>query len=108
VTDILLPPFSTIKRKTPVKRVRAKARPNRLKGAAMTEMREQVFDRDKGLCVRCGKPGSDLSHKRNKRMWGDSPENTEVMCRNCHRLFHQYGPSFEKPCPPKQRIEENS
>jgi hypothetical protein len=34
-------------------------------------------------------------------MWGDSLETTEVNCGKCHRRFHAYGPSMEKPCPPK-------
>ena len=65
-----------------------------------------------GRCVRCGKsvwmnlPQEDdasfhMAHKRNKRMWGDSLENVQAECGECHRKYHQFGPSMEKPCPPK-------
>jgi 5-methylcytosine-specific restriction endonuclease McrA len=127
----LLPPFSTIKRKTPVKRVRAKARPNRKKGKAMEQLRRECFERDHYLCQGtiwtewpdvisggwfragwpCGKPvtweSGHMAHIGAKRRHGDNLENVRTLCAECHMREHSYGKSGVKPCPPKQRIEEN-
>lgn len=88
-----------------MKRIRPVARPGRLKGAEMAELRDAVYLRDNGRCQMCGKwcgEGDwDLSHKRGKRMWGDSLETTEVACKTCHQIFHSYGKTMTKPCPKK-------
>jgi 5-methylcytosine-specific restriction endonuclease McrA len=125
VTDIL-PPFSTIKRKTPVKRVRAKARPNRLKGKAMEQLRRECFERDGYRCqgyqtlrfeslggielpVICNTPvtweSGHMAHIGAKRRHGDSLENVRTLCAECHIKEHSYGKSGIKPCPKKPRIE---
>jgi|SRR6185312_5579834 len=102
--------------RTPVKKARKKPRPGRLKRAAMKLLRELVFERDGGRCVNCGValiqyPESifhprayHLAHVRNKAMWQDSLENCVAKCSRCHLVLeHQYGPSFQKPCPPKPK-----
>jgi 5-methylcytosine-specific restriction endonuclease McrA len=97
-----MPPFSSIRRKR-----RSKARPGRVKGKKMAELRSKVFTRDAESCTRCGKfvgQEGHLAHKKAKRRHGDSPENTHVLCADCHRLEHQYGPSGVKPCPRKAGI----
>ena len=99
-------------RRTPVRKVRREPRPGRLEGVILGILRVDCYERDMGRCVRCGKsvwmnlPQEDdasfhMSHKRNKRMWGDSLENVQAECGECHRKYHQFGPSMEKPCPPK-------
>jgi len=95
-------------------RPRTKPRPGRLKGDELASLRISAYERDGHRCVRCGRtvfPDMDqeqngsmhLSHKRGKRMWGDSLDQVETYCGYCHRTFHNYGPSMEKPCPPKYR-----
>lgn len=98
--------------RTPIRRKRNKPRPGRLKGDALEALRLACWGRDKGECQKCGRftfPSepreSDvsyhMSHKRGKRMWGDSLDQIEVLCGRCHRAFHNFGPSMEKPVPKK-------
>jgi 5-methylcytosine-specific restriction endonuclease McrA len=97
-------PYRTVRQKTPVKKYRSKPRPGRVKGKKMAALRSEVFTRDGESCTRCGKfvgQEGHLAHKKAKRRHGDSPENTHVLCADCHRLEHQYGPSGVKPCPRK-------
>jgi 5-methylcytosine-specific restriction endonuclease McrA len=91
---------------------RTKPRPGRVKD--IEPLRFAIFIRDKGRCVKCGKglqfeprfhgdpDAYDMAHKRNKRMWGDTPSNLQAECHECHMEFHSYGPSMEKPCPAKR------
>ena len=85
-----------------------KTTPVRLKGNAMRTLRLQVFMRDLGRCVVCNCmvsfngnsdrfPPMHLHHKRSKRLYGDTLENTECLCANCH-LVGKHNP---KSVPPK-------
>jgi 5-methylcytosine-specific restriction endonuclease McrA len=88
-----------------IRKSRSKPRPGRKKGKAMAAMRAEVFERDGECCTRCGRfVGQDghLAHKRAKRRHGDSADNAHVLCPDCHRLEHAYGPSFQKPVPRKE------
>jgi 5-methylcytosine-specific restriction endonuclease McrA len=110
MTDI---PYTTLPPRTkPVRRVRAKARPGRLKGKAMTDLRWACYLRDLGACQECRRfthwELGQLAHIRAKRNNGDTLDNVRWLCADCHRIEHSYGKSGVKPCPPKQRIEENS
>jgi 5-methylcytosine-specific restriction endonuclease McrA len=106
MTDIL-PPFSTIKRKTPVKRVRAKARPGRLKGKAMTELRREVYYKAMGLCeLRESKDclgwagwfTGHMHHIKHRSLGGkDELSNLLWACPPCHAEEHVP----PKPCPKK-------
>ena len=94
--------------RTAVKKVRAKPRPGRLKGAKLTTRRAERWDIDKGICQGCFKPCDPnnwhLAHFRNKRMWGDGIENMRVKHPDCHLVVeHAYGPSGVKPVPPKEK-----
>lgn len=113
--------------RTAVKKVRAKPRPGRLKGKALTALRESVFERDGFRCQHLlpahitdhGQVISELwepcnllltsrtahlAHIRNKRMWGDSMENCTTKCAEHHLVNeHSYGPSGIKPVPPKEK-----
>jgi hypothetical protein len=44
-------------------------------------LKAKVFERDRGLCRRCGRPGNDIDH-----IAGDSGsmENLQLLCRSCH------------------------
>ena len=103
MSDGFISPFK------PIKKVRSKPRPGRVRGKAMGAMRSEVFKRDGDCCTNCGafvpKTGH-LAHKRSKRMFGDSPENTCVECPKCHGEYHAYGPSRQKPCPVRPVIKE--
>lgn len=63
---------------------------------AWRETRAYVFKRDFGLCVRCGKPGEIVHHKRYLTPDNiDDPsvslneDNLETLCRECHALEHE-------------------
>lgn len=92
---------------------RTKPRPGRLQGADMDKLRNDVYMRDEGRCVACKKfvmfyapsehdDSMHLAHRRNKRMWGDSIDNVDAQCGNCHRLEHAYGKDRIKPCKSKK------
>ena len=108
-------PTKTIpKRKYRPQRVVGKLGIVRLRGKALKELRRRVFERDRFLCVDCGcvvawdwkdavelgLPVGELSHHRNKRMYGDTEENTCCRCRPCHRDSHNAG---GKPVPAKEK-----
>lgn len=57
--------------------------------------RAYIFNRDAGLCVRCGAPGEIVHHKTHLTPENISdPEialgedNLETLCRDCHALAH--------------------
>jgi hypothetical protein len=66
--------------------------------------------RDKERCVQCGKrlhlnarfdgdpDAYDMAHRRNKAMWGDTLDNVESLCHDCHMKSHNAG---GKPVPRK-------
>ena|ERR1700677_818972 len=95
-------------------RPRSKPRPGRLKGEALQQLRMDCWFRDKGECQKCGihtnyvadpmvSYSYHMSHIQAKRLGGDSLDNVETLCGDCHRKYHNYGPTMEKPCPPKSR-----
>lgn len=100
-------------KRSPIKKARSKPRPGRLEGAALTKLREEVFDRDGYRCqhiwlgMRCLRlltwNTAHMAHIRNKRMWGDSLDNCTTKCAEHHLVNeHSYGPSGEKPCKKKE------
>lgn len=57
--------------------------------------REYIIVRDAGLCVRCGRPGEIVHHKKHltPENIGDlaialGEDNLELLCRDCHSLAH--------------------
>ncbi len=91
---------------------RTKPRPGRLDAEGMAALRSMRYEVDNHRCLACGTlvnfyapPEDDrsmhLAHKRGKRMWGDSLENTQTECGACHRAYHQNGPSRSKIVPAK-------
>ena len=60
------------------------------------ETRAYVFERDFGLCVRCGDPGEIVHHKIyltpeniDNPAISLNPDNLETLCRTCHALEHE-------------------
>jgi 5-methylcytosine-specific restriction endonuclease McrA len=115
VTD-LLPPFSTIKRKTPVKRVSkkrgvpkrvGKLGTVRLRGMALRKLRWECYVRDQGHCRECNKAAlweyGEMAHVRTKRNNGDTLSNVRWLCNRCHGIEHSYGKSGIKPVPAKAK-----
>ncbi len=114
-------------KRTPIRKVRSKPRPGRLKGKAMESLRREVFERDGYRCQHtwmvdywnpldgtympfqrtCGKEvtweNGHLAHIISRGRGGpDTPENTCCKCSSCHiGIEHSYGPSGVKPVPKK-------
>jgi 5-methylcytosine-specific restriction endonuclease McrA len=67
-----------------------KAKPNRLKGQAWTNLRTQWI-RSNPWCVRCGRPGEEVHHVVPRQV---APERTldvtnlATLCRSCHHALH--------------------
>ena len=60
------------------------------------KVRDYVFKRDFGLCVRCGSPGEIVHHKThltprniNNPHISLNPDNLETLCRECHAIEHE-------------------
>lgn len=71
----------------------------RLTGKALTQLRNDCFWRDGGICQECGQrvyamahhsaPNSyHMAHRRNKRNHGDTLDNVRALCGDCHRAEH--------------------
>lgn len=102
-------------RRSPIRRTRSKPRRGRLDAAGMAKLRKERYLFDDCHCVVCGNmvfmelpPEDDasmhLAHKKGKRMWGDSIQNTQTECGACHRAYHQNGPSRQKIVPSKRGL----
>lgn len=106
--------------RTPVKKARKGLRRGELSDSQKEAVRHQVYvetggkcelrlhpDCKKGVLPEFGETPWDhwhLVHLRNKRMWGWGRSNLKGGCHVCHLIvLHQYGPSFQKPCPPKTK-----
>lgn len=93
---------------------RKKPRPGRLQGVELADLRLSCWLRDDGVCKKCScqafpdlphtSPNSyHMSHIKAKRIGLDVLENVETLCGDCHRKFHNFGPSMKKPVPPKDK-----
>lgn len=58
-------------------------------------VRKYIFRRDAGLCVRCGRPGEIVHHRKPLTPANLSDpsialgeDNLELLCRDCHALAH--------------------
>ncbi len=63
---------------------------------AWRDVRNYVFKRDFGICVRCGEIGEIVHHKKyltpnniNNPSISLNPDNLELVCRVCHALEHE-------------------
>lgn len=66
------------------------------RSTAWRKVREYVFKRDLGLCVRCGEPGEIVHHKIyitpqniNDPSVTLNEKNLELICRSCHAIEHE-------------------
>ncbi len=64
--------------------------------SAWKKTRQYVFERDFGLCVRCGNVGEIVHHKKHlTRKNINNPnislglDNLELLCRTCHAIEHE-------------------
>ena len=62
---------------------------------AWRRMRQYIFERDMGLCVKCGSPGEIVHHKThltpaniNDISIALGEDNLELLCRECHAIEH--------------------
>lgn len=62
---------------------------------AWRRVRAYIVQRDHGLCVRCGRPGEIVHHKKHLTPENISDpiialgeDNLELLCRDCHGLEH--------------------
>lgn len=110
-------------KRTPIRKVRSKPRPGRLKGEDMEALRREVFERDGYLCQHmkvvmidwklgklykmCREPVSwesgHLAHVVSRGRGGkDEASNCVTKCAACHiGIEHSYGSSGVKPVPKK-------
>jgi 5-methylcytosine-specific restriction endonuclease McrA len=114
-------------KRSPIRKVRSKPRPGRLKGASMEKLRKDCFERDNYQCQHqlrhpiadlkgyvvdsyyqpCGNfvtwETGHMAHIESRGRGGkDELSNVLTKCANCHiRIEHSYGPSGEKPVPKK-------
>jgi 5-methylcytosine-specific restriction endonuclease McrA len=72
-------------------------------------VRQYIIRRDDGLCVRCGKPGKIVHHKKwltpgncNDPAIAYGEDNLELLCLDCHTKEHEaesavdYGLAFDE------------
>lgn len=104
--------MNTIFIRKPIRKVRSKPRPGRLKGKDLAMLRIDCFARDKAICQDCGCvvifdaphtwPNSfHMAHIKAKRIGGDNLDNVRTLCGTDHRNEHAGGNG--KPCPKKIR-----
>lgn len=57
--------------------------------SAYDRLRKQCYDRDEGLCVMCGRQGTDAHHIVFRSQGGkDELTNLATLCRYCHEQAH--------------------
>lgn len=90
-----------------------KTAPVRLKGKALTKLREDCLERDGNLCQDCGQGVDDavpkwhplkphMAHTKGRGANGaDELSNVRTLCGSCHVKSHNSG---GKPCPPKPTL----
>lgn len=102
-------------KRTPIRKVRIKPRPGRLKGSDLGDLRIQCLERDGNRCMVCQNWVSDalpdwhdrkahMAHIKAKRIGLDTIDNVRTLCGFCHRIEHAYGPSGVKPCKAKESV----
>lgn len=56
---------------------------------------ERIFDRESGVCLRCGGAGSEVHHRRSRGMGGTAKDphgvaNLVLLCAACHRWVESH------------------
>ena len=60
-----------------------------LKSATWKDLRQQVLDRDRSICRKCGNPGYDAHHLTYKNWGNENLEDLITVCRPCHDSIHE-------------------
>lgn len=60
--------------------------------AIPTRTRQLVRERDGGQCIRCGCPGTEISHRKRRREGGHEMSNLCLACGPCHRGWAHANP----------------
>jgi hypothetical protein len=50
--------------------------------------REAVHERQRGQCLRCGLPYTEVHHRQPRRIGGHGLENLVGLCKTCHDYCH--------------------
>lgn len=53
-------------------------------GPLTLDTRIEVWQRDGGRCVRCGKEGSEVHHRQRRAVGGHGLHNLVLLCAACH------------------------
>lgn len=81
-----------------------KSRPVKLHGAALKKLCQEVYERDHGQCVNCGRAvpeGMKPHHVKFKsRGGGDTADNIVMLCLDCHWQVHHgsFGKYVQDKC----------
>lgn len=74
-------PKVTYKRRKPTRRKR---------NAFSYKVKQQIYERDNGLCQQCGAPGTEIHHVKFRSQGGRGVVNNGLLlCADCHRKIHQ-------------------
>lgn len=84
-------------------------------GKIPLETRKQVIQRDRGLCVNCRKPATEIHHlihntKLNVKLYGDkiqSMENLVCVCKDCHNKYPLWDKKYRPEWKPKTKLNTN-
>lgn len=62
-----------------------------INSSAWVSLRNQIKIQRGNKCERCGAAGVELHghHLTYERLFNESPEDIQILCRGCHRLAHQ-------------------
>ena len=73
-------PKVTYKRRKPTRRKR---------NAFSNKVKQQIYERDNGLCQQCGALGTEIHHVKFRSQGGRGVySNGVLLCRSCHRKVH--------------------
>ena len=61
------------------------------------KVKREVYERDGGLCIFCGRPGTPNAHYiRRSRCGKGTPENIGTLCAICHERYDEGTPEQQK------------
>lgn len=65
-------------------------KPKRSKRNAFSyKVKQQIYERDNGLCQQCGAPGTEIHHVKFRSQGGRGVySNGVLLCHSCHRKVH--------------------
>lgn len=80
------------------KPVRKRSKPTRKQRNNFSQkVRQEIYERDNGLCQECGRPGTEIHHCVFRSQGGRGVfTNGVLLCSDCHRKVHQLRELAEK------------